>query len=499
MKTFVEVPQSITYKDILNKNYTLSPSLYKEIEIKNDNKKQLKDLLEEEIDNSYKGVEVGSFAYISKSPYYFIRTKALQPYYFTLNEDKESIIPILPQKFKFYDLREGDILISKDSNIGEVVILDRDLPNYMISGGIYKLPVMEDIKYYVFAFLKSEFFKEQLHLLVSRGATIKHAKTLFLECFIPFPNQENSDEVIKYVELLVKAIINKEREIKRKHYLILEKIEEELVSNQRNNYFKYDFPKYSELFNKKRLDTGLYTKEFKEIDFLIKNYKRSFFTIDGKKIYGGNTPKKRLFGLEGQYKYQWVTPSQISDYGTILNIETINTPVENNINKNAMLIVNRTSKGGIGEYVGISMFYDVSILGKGYHNQGIYRVEGYSDYILHFMVAFLNSKIMRKYCASLSVGSKMKEIKINQISQIPFPNFPENKMKEIARLYYNYVEYPSDLNTDNFLYKDNEWNKKAGILQLDLSIKQLRKKLDEIIFIISNGKNVSIEFTLKRK
>ena len=72
-------------------------------------------------------------------------------------------------------------------------------------------------------------------------------------------------------------------------------------------------------------------------------------------------------------------------------------------------------------------------------------------------------------------------------------------MKEIARLYYNYVEYPSDLNTDNFLYKDNEWNKKAGILQLDLSIKQLRKKLDEIIFIISNGKNVSIEFTLKRK
>lgn len=30
------------------------------------------------------------------------------------------------------NLKEGDIIISKDSNIGEIVILDKDYPNYML-------------------------------------------------------------------------------------------------------------------------------------------------------------------------------------------------------------------------------------------------------------------------------------------------------------------------------------------------------------------------------
>ena len=47
---------------------------------------------------------------------------------------------------------------------------------------------------------------------------------------------------------------------------------------------------------------------------------------------------------------------------------------------------------------------------------------------------------------------------------IEIPNFPESKQKEIAELYYNSVDYPTNLNLDNFLKEDTKWNKKAGIL-----------------------------------
>jgi hypothetical protein len=488
----LKILKTINYKDILSKNYSLSPSFYKAINIKNKNKVLLKNLLNEELNNSFKGIEVGSFAYVPKSNYYFIRTKALQPHFFTLNEDEESIIPIMPKKFKSFSLREGDILILKDSNIGEVVILDKDLPNYMISGGIYKLPLKEKIKYYVFGFLKTKFFKEQLNALVSKGSTIKHAKTVFLDCYIPFPKKNLEKDTINYVSLLVKAIINKEKEIKKKHSLISQEIEKEL--NNTNKNFSFSFPTYQEVLKNNRLDVGLYSKEFKKIDYLIKNYKNGYFTIESKNISGGNTPKKRLFGEENQYPLKWITPSSISNYGTFIQLESINTPNKNNINENCVLIINRTSKGGRGEYVGISVFYDINIFGKGYHNQGIYKIKNYPDDIFHFIVAFLNSNIMRKYCSFLSVGSKMKEIKINQILQIPFPKFDEEKRKEIGKLYYNNIDYPNNLNLKNFLIEDSKWNNKAGIFQLAISIRKLKNTLNEIFYKIWNDELIEINF-----
>ena len=45
------------------------------------------------------------------------------------------------------NLKEGDLLISKDSNIGEIVILDKDYPNHMLSSALYRLPVIEKNKY----------------------------------------------------------------------------------------------------------------------------------------------------------------------------------------------------------------------------------------------------------------------------------------------------------------------------------------------------------------
>lgn len=96
------------------------------------------------------------------------------------------------------------MLISKDSNVGEIAILDKDYPNTMLCGGIYKLPVIKN-KYYLLAFIKSELFRQQIDFLVPRGSTIRHGKTKFLDCLIPMPNK-NRKETILYIELLMQAI-----------------------------------------------------------------------------------------------------------------------------------------------------------------------------------------------------------------------------------------------------------------------------------------------------
>ena len=147
------------------------------------------------------------------------------------------------------------MIISKDSNIGEIVILDKDYPNYMLSGALYKLPISEK-KYYLLAFIKHNIFREQLDYMVPKGATIRHAKTIFLDCKIPMPNN-NSENTIKFIELLTQAIINKEQLIKEKHENILLLIEQELLNNQKPNKFKFELPTINqEIEEVGRLDYG---------------------------------------------------------------------------------------------------------------------------------------------------------------------------------------------------------------------------------------------------
>ncbi len=490
---YIRIPKTIKYREIVNNNFSLSANQYKKFVIKNKNLFKVKDFLTRELKRSDLGYEVGSINYIDKSPVYFLRTKALQPYSYLPEFTNESLIPIKPQVFKNMNLKKGDLIISKDSNIGEIVILDKDYPNVMLSSALYKLPIREKLKYYLLAFIKHHIFREQLDFMVPSGATIRHAKTMFLDVNIPFPTK-NRIQTVKYISLLTQAIINKEIEIRKKHNLILKKIEEELKQNQKPNKFKFSFPKFSEIKNTTRLDTGLYTKEFKEIDFMIKNYKNGYFYIEKKDITGGNTPKIRYIGNEKKLKYKWVTPTMINNFGNFIDLEEkrINFKGKNNINEDCILIINRTSKGGEGKYVGITAFYNYNDFGPGHHNQGIYKISKFEKEKLIFILTFFNCEIVRNYCKGLSIGSKMKELKIEQITQIPIPTFPESKQKEIALLYHNpEAKYDiSQMDLNNFLEKDNEFNKKAGIYELDKSMKYLKNLLNKAIEKIANDEIV---------
>ena len=221
--------------------------MHKQINVANENYFSLGSLLSRELNRKDLGKEVGSINYVRSSNFFFIKTKALQAFSFLPILNSESTETIMPQAFVDHNLKTGDIILSKDSNIGETVILDKDYPNYMLSGALYKLPLNESDKFYILAFIKHRYFREQLNRLVPKGATLRHAGKKFLDCNIPFP-ANNRDAIINHVSNITKKIVEIEIEIKKRDSEINDIIETELVNNQNtNSVYNFTHATYSQL------------------------------------------------------------------------------------------------------------------------------------------------------------------------------------------------------------------------------------------------------------
>ncbi|GIZ14499.1 hypothetical protein [Capnocytophaga catalasegens] len=501
MNSYVKAPDEISLSSILEKEYSLSSSQYKELCISNKNLLYVKDFLDRNLQRKDLGEEVGSLNYISQSTHYFIRTKALQEHSYLPEITNETAVPIMPSSFVKMDLKEGDLIISKDSNIGEIVILDKDYPNYMLSGALYKLPVSEH-KYYLLAFTKHPIFREQLDFIVPKGATIRHAKTLFLDCKIPLPNH-NKENTIKFIEILTQAIINKEKLIKQRHQAILENIEKELLDNQLPNQFEYSLPTISEIEEVGRLDTGLYSKEFKEFDHIVKNYKYgvcNFLELNNGKVNitrGQNLQEsnigKSIYSEKYTKKfYRLCLSKQFTEYHTIDSFTYVgNSNKLKEIKKGEIVF---SCRGDMGR--SIIFCEEISRTITNIDNVHI-SFEEQSLYKTIFINEFLFFLRHKGYIKNISItGSGADSFTIYQFELINIPNFPEQKQKEIAKLYHNSeINYPcKEFTLDNFLEKDAIYNEQAGIYELDKTAKQLKDILNKAIENIINDKQVEISF-----
>jgi hypothetical protein len=495
---------SIQYNDIIENEFILSKDGLKWIEFNsfiNNIKLKYKNILDD-----FKWIDGFAFpsdSYVTRFPDLTNKTKLLQ----ISNVNDFEWITSENQKFEYVP---NKYLLSKKKYLldGECILIsltggtetNNDITTYFdnsfqafLNQRISAMKMKEYDKndfFYFYALTKSSFFKEQW---LGKGGIQKNTISSDRnKIYLPKVNDKN---IIKYVSVLTQSIINKQKRIETHHKLISKLIEEELGNNQFINKFEFELPKFQELEYSTRLDTGTYSKQFKQIDFLIRNYSNGFSFIDENKFKSGNTPKTRYINSDPKLNYRWVTPTNCSDIGYISFDERINLKGTNNINEDCILLINRTSKGGLGEYVGIANYYDYKDLGKGHHNQGLYKVYNYPKEYLLFILCFLNSEIIRKYCAGLSVGSKMKELKSEHFLQIPIPNFSTKKQNEIVQLFHKqFVSYnPQDWNLDIFLTKDDEFNKIAGIYELDKTIKQLKAKLDIAIDDIVNDRPVKTE------
>lgn len=496
---YIRTPESISIKSIEEKGFTLSSSQYMDLIMPNKNYKLVGDFLSRPLKRSDLGVEVGSINYINQSPFYFLRTKALQSYSFLPEITSESALPVMPSVFVKQNLKEGDLLISKDSNIGEIVILDKDYPNIMTSSAIYRLPINEH-KYYLLAFIKHQIFREQLDFMVPKGATIRHAKTMFLECKIPIPNK-NRKETIKFIEVLTQAIIIKEKLIQQRHNQILDSIKLELTDNQKENKFRFEYPSLNELELNNRLDATYYSEKHKSLMFLTLNYNNgsSPLTEQGLELKPGPSLEIRLLGtridsdkhIEGFYRL--ITPKQILNNGTVKKYEYIG-----------------TSKG-----IPTIQFGDILFGESGTGRSMVFlddddnTINNAHAHILRpikekcsLNKAITVRCIMQYYkeigiIDCITVGGSGGHLSPSYFDRVYIPSFPEEVQNRIAKLYHNpKLKYSIEkCNVSNFIETDVKYNEQAGIYELDKTATFLKEKLNTAIDSIVNDKFVKIDFS----
>lgn len=497
---YIDVPLYTTLNEIKNKNFSLSATQYKKFCIKNNNIVPVSFFLDRKLNHNDLGSEVGSNAYVENSPFVFIKTKALQPESYLLDITKESIQNITPSAFVNSNLKKGDLLISKDSNVGEIVILDKDYENAMLSSAIYKLPVSKH-KYYLLAFMKSELFRQQIDFMVPRGSTIRHGKTKFLDCMIPLPNYD-SERTIEFVEKLTMAIINKEILIQKRYDKIISLISNELLTNQKEEQFLFNLPSIKEIMELDRMDSSLYSKRFKQNEFLITNYKNGFKTIKqlgfspsrGQNLQISNIGKSIHTFEKKQDYYTLILPKYLSKYGTVLTKEYLGNPnflktlnkgeiifgAEGNEKGRSLVIIEEQEKT-ITNIHGITLTQENHDINKGI-----------------FVKLFLDYYRYKGMIDDYAVGGNGGSLAIKYWNYLKFPNFPSKIEEEIVNQYYNKNKnYDlSNIEIEEFEKYEKAFNLDAGIYDLDMSLKYLQALLDKILNKIANDEKISFSFVL---
>jgi len=493
---YLRVPREVNLGEIRERDATWSPSMYRRVIIPNANVKRMGDLLVSS--NPFdRGVEPGSIHYLRDSTHFFIRTKALQRHSYLLYLKGDAITPISPKVFEDPCLADGDILMSKDSNVGECAMVDGTRwTNHMFSGGIVRLHPAAD-RYYFFAFLKHPLFITQLLAKSPRGATITHAKTLWLDCLIPFPNQCDGERVIRYVSALMQAIVEKEKAIRDNSNLIHDFIKAELESNQKSRQFQYIFPSISDLSSLQRFDAVIYDQEYKSKIWLIENY-----------AHGSETPQQAGFTVtpgpsleikiirtridSETYRpgyYTLILPTNISVYGTMNVLPYLGTAKSLPLLEQGDIVFGEAGFQKGRSLVLIDHWPQCTTNAHGLYAR---RSDGDIQKAIFFRCIFNWYRTMR-LIDIMAVGGSGGHFSPEYFDYVRIPKFPDDKQVEITRLYHHNAAQPAEKPTlDSFVDWHNRWNAELGIWELDREMKALQRTLSDMQEQIIEGKTINV-------
>lgn len=454
--SYFQKENSIKIGSILSRAHSLHPSEFRSIKMNNTTKKTLKSL----VDFENVGTQIDTENYTTKKTgFHLINISCMNG--LLLNEKKGENISQVIYNGSDRKLSKGDVIISRNATLGKVSYVYKDI-NGILNGGLSYFKFKDKYKYYLMAFFINNYGKQALENACSGGGTQKNAKRSdLLNLEIPFPSptvNTDVDLIIQFIGKLVQDIIYKESLILSKTQKIDELIENELFGNQKKNTFQYEFPKITEIFTRKRLDTSTYSFDTKKIAFIIKNYNLGYSTLSKDLVSGGNTPKKRIFGKSENY---WFTPTTL-DRGVLVEKEFIKTPSYNLVDNDYILISNRSN-------VGESLLFNVSDYKVGHHNQGMYKVKINNKGEDLFLLCWFNSSIFQKYVNAIASGATFPEIRTDNFPTDFFiPNFDATKKSLISLEYFN----------ESLI--DNE----KGIYQLNRDIFKIKDTLNNLIYSI---------------
>jgi len=489
MKSYILKPKSVKKSDIENKIYSLLAAEHRKVEVFNNNQKPIGDL----VDFESVGEQIEVQEYLTFKSNYYLGTISCM----SLIYDKTKGECVSPDVYKQSKkkLKRGDVVISRNASLGKISYVNDDV-NVILNGGLSYLRFKNEFKYYSIAFFLVNYGAEYLTCLTSGGGTQQNAKRQnLLELKIPFPTIKNHSEpqkIEQLVSLITQNIINKEEQIKAKNQKIDDLIEKELKENQNHkNSFKYSYPKISEIKQETRLDTGIYEREFKEIDFLIRNYGGGFFNFKKNEIKTGRTPQDYFFTNKKNHKTSlWLTPKSIKSR-QILSLQYLHTNQDTNLS-DGDIIFTAIGTGCQGH----TLIYDKESLGKTYINQNACAISLKNFFESKcFISAFMNSKLFEITISKRTSKGSVPAIYSSDIVNLNIPNFPEPKQQEIAKEYYFQIDKNQNLTLENYLQKETARNQQIGIFQLNMEIFELREKLEDIIDKIINDSPIEISWS----
>lgn len=469
------VPSEVKISEILS-NGSLSPNNYKKLTIKNPNKHFASYYLKK--DEPYtKGIEPGSSAYVPKSMQTFLRNSCINDIQY--KTDKSKYLYLNPYYYQGSMISNEDVLFCTDANIGDCCLFLSDNEQVAYSSGIIKLNfTREEYKYYVMAFMRDDYFREQLNAKTPRGATIRHSGDSFLSCYIPDCPQ---DWVYELTEALIKNIAYAEYYSEKKLRKSEKLIEQELMVKE----YDYINPSIGEMIKRVRLDSGIYSNTVFQWRENTKNYKNGNQSLEefGFKLKRGPNLAKRDLGRSIQtdtYRKGYnvlIYPSDISSSGYILKVAYLGAknPIWYLGEKDILF----AAEGTVGKTFAVcdeTMHFTTN-----FHGTIVYPIDRKNTPLKKsiFLALYLNYLKSSKVFEKMSVGANGGSFAVGYWDNIIIPNVDESFMDDLTDLYNKSAKLiPSHYNLDAI--------SEAGIYQLNAFIINCKALLQRLCNDIKN-------------
>jgi len=496
----LRVPTEVSLGEVRARGFSWSPGMYRGVVIPTACVRRLGGLLAAHEN----GAEVGSRACLRQSSCYFIRTKALQDHSYLTQFKGDSVEPISPKAYARAvgghprrEIKDGDVLYARGGSVGEVAIAD-GCGKATISSHMVHL-VFAEHEWYCFAFMKHPVcrLQQQPHQRGAIRALDNFRWETLLECLVPFPSQRDAERVVRYVSVLLEAIVAKERAIRKKSDTIHEAITSEFLAGQSSTAFHFHHPTVADLRLTRRLDAAIHGREYKSKIWLVENYARGWRTPKraGFAVTPGPSLEIKLLRtrIDSQVPragfYSLIIPTNISEYGTLNRVTYIGTGY-----KLPLLRQGDVLFGEAGFQKGRSVVLLDGIENCTTNAHGLYarRADGEIQESVFFRCIFNWYRSMG-LIDLMAVGGSGGHFSPEYFDYVRIPKFPEAVKAGIVKLYHNKAAPPGSAPTmANFVAWHEQWNQDLGVWELDREMKALQAELAKVQDQIIEGKTVAV-------
>jgi hypothetical protein len=331
---------------------------------------------------------------------------------------------------------------------------------------------------YVYSFLRTDFFTEQVWALLNRGVYPRMDKGALHRILIPIAT---NSQVCDYVDALARSIAEKEHAIRLRDAAILDLIGKELASGQTTAPFVFDEPHIKELRSLKRLDAAIYSEGFKKLMWLVRNYKHGSRTPsqNGFTIKPGPSLEIKLLRTRIDSSvpkagfYALLIPANISEYGTMRRVTWIGTAKSLPLLRQGDVLI---GEAGFDKGRTVVLVNGVDRAVTNAHGLVARRTDGDLEASIFFRCIF------HWYRAAglvdlMAVGGSGGHLSPEYFESILIPNFPDSVKNRIVSLYHSPQHAAVKGPVSKFVAYHRDRNGRLGITQLDEEMKALQVEL----------------------